>query len=190
MFAPLLVGIIVTLDVVAAIISNDTSSAEAQLVCPNTAEGPVSCVDSIDTFWSNSDSKAVNTMALLNAFYPSNRAESNVVDVSYCITCDDPSVAVNSLVADNSDGSGDAAGDGEELVTNITCLVEYQFQWLDESFLVPVDYELLRALTFGAADLNRQSARLFLKPFCGSTDPLQLLRQLTSIVRQYVCVCV
>ncbi len=181
MLAPLLmlVGIIATLDAVAAI-SNDTSSAAALLVCLDTAEDPVPCVDSIETFWNNSKSNnvAINTMALLNAFYPSNRAESNVVDVLYCITCDDPSVAT-SLGADPDDPD-----DGEGLVTNITCLEEYQYQWLDESFLVPVDYELLRALTFGAADLNRQSARLFLKPFCESTDPLQLLRPLTSIVRQ------
>ena len=135
-------------------ISSATNNATDNATCVYTSSY---CISSYDELLQsmNSGSNSSNMLAILNAYYPPNRDESVIVDVKYCIVCND---------------------------TDQECVEQYNFQWLDEHFLVPIDYDLLQALTFGAADLNRQQLRIFLHPFCNTIDVIEQLTRLTSLV--------
>ena len=98
-----------------------------------------------------------NIEAIRNAFYPPNEAESNVVIVQYFADCEEDKVS--------------------------QCNETYIFQWMENNFLLPIDYSVLKVLTFGLANFNvKESTLVLTSRFCESFNIVGKLTTLTTWV--------
>ena len=101
--------------------------------------------------------RSSNMEAIRNAFYPPNEAKSNVVIVQYFADCDEDEVS--------------------------QCNETYIFQWMENNFLLPLDYSVLKVLTFGLANFNVKMSTLVLTSrFCESFNIVGQLTTLTTWV--------
>ena len=128
-------------------------SVDGLLDCEPQAE--LICIGNYEELKFSLKNNSNNLEAIRNAFYPPNGAETDVVTVEYCATCS---------------------------VQNETCDESFVFQWMDDDFLLPVDFAVLKTLTFGIADFNKREVKLFIEPFCKDVNEVDELTTITSWV--------